>query len=143
MSETDCRICELSSADVLVSSERSEAFYSPEPLAAGHLVVAVRAHKPTMADLSASEASDLFSLARDIVSVAQERLGTEKFYLAAVGDVDKHFHLHLLPKKKDDPGLGPFIFGPAGWKSKLAVPEAPGEELTEAIRRLGERAAKS
>lgn len=143
MSEAGCRICGINPGDVLAGSALSKAFYSPEPLAAGHLVVAVRDHKPTMGDLSVSEASDLFSLARDIVFVAQEKMEVEKFYLAAVGDVDKHFHLHLLPKKKDDPGLGPFIFGPAGWKSKLAMPEAPDEEFTEAIRKLGERTAKS
>ena len=40
----------------------------------------------------------------------------EKCYLVSIGDVDLgHLHFHILPKGKEDPSLGPFIFGDEGW----------------------------
>lgn len=138
MSESfpDCRICATAEDAVLVRTETSMAFYSPEPVAPSHLVVAVRAHRPLLTDLGAAEAFDLFGLVREVAITASSAMTAEKFYLAAVGDVDKHFHIHLLPKQRDDAGLGPFIFGPAGWKSGLKTSSGPDPRVTEALRSL-------
>jgi len=117
----DCRLCNFPASGILISTRLSKVFFPAEPVATGHIVIAVKSHKPLLQDLSEAEARDIFALARKVASISAPVLGLEKYYLASVADVDKHFHIHLLPKKSADAKLGPYIFSDAGWKSKLAA----------------------
>ena len=36
-----------------------------------------------------------------------------------IGDKIDHYHIHLIPRNKDDDILGPYIFGNDGWKNKV------------------------
>ena len=93
----------------------------------------MRAHKPALHDLDPDEAAAVLRLARDIAVAAAPILAIEKFYLAAIGDVDPHFHIHLLPKAPGAARLGPFLFSPAGWQGHEGA-ERDGE-LEERISR--------
>ena len=115
-----CRLCNFPENEILIATKLSKAFFPKEPAATGHIVIAVKSHKPALQDLTEAEARDLFALARKVALITVPFLGLEKYYLAAVGDVDVNFHIHLLPKKDGDAKIGPYIFGPAGWQSKLA-----------------------
>ena len=131
---TSCRICDLPDDDVIASTELAIAFFSPQPIADLHLVVAVREHRPTFTELTPAEAEELMALARSVAVAAREDAHLDKFYLAAVGDVDQHFHVHLLPKRSDDPPLGPFIFSADGWAGQLPKHLEPVREAV--ARRL-------
>ncbi|MDP6446763.1 MAG: hypothetical protein QF805_23425, partial [Pirellulaceae bacterium] len=74
------------------------------------------------------EAAAVFSLAQQLVSLGEQMQPLEKHYLAVIGDVDAHFHVHCLPKRVDDAKLGPFIMSPAGWRGALTVLDAPDHE---------------
>ncbi|MEO8217263.1 MAG: HIT family protein [Acidobacteriota bacterium] len=115
-----CRICEIPNDDVIASTELAKAFFSPEPIADLHLVIAVREHRPTFTELTPGEAEELMALARSVAVAAREDAHLDKFYLAAVGDIDQHFHIHLLPKRSDDPPLGRYIFSAEGWAGQLS-----------------------
>ena len=72
--------------------------------------------------------------ARRIAAELVPRTGVSKFYVAAVGDVDLHFHIHLLPRQPETPGLGPFIFGAEGWASMIEA-GMDDEAVRDDIRR--------
>lgn len=127
-----CRICELRPADVVAENDSAFAFFVREPARAGHMAVAVRAHRPLLTDLKPGEASAVLRLTRALAAIASPVLGAEKFYLAAVADVDRHFHIHLLPKRTEDPRLGPFLFSPNGWQG--GPPAARDEKIESEIR---------
>ncbi len=133
-----CTICDWPDDDLLATDERAKAFFVRSPARSGHIAVAVRAHRPTLADLEPDEAAAVLRLARRVAVAAAPLLGIEKFYLAAVGDVDPHFHIHLLPKKSDEARLGPFLFSAAGWQGHDGL-----ERDRELERRIIEEVGRS
>jgi diadenosine tetraphosphate (Ap4A) HIT family hydrolase len=103
----------------------------------GHVLVGARSHRESLHDLTPDEAADVLRLANEVATAVVGFLGLEKTYVAAIGDRDKHFHVHLLPKAATDPGLGQFVFGEDGWISFL--PPSPDslevERVATAVRR--------
>ena len=65
-----------------------------------------------------------------------DQTGAEKTYVVAVGDKDRHFHVHLIPKMADDPSLGPHVFSEKGWASFLPA-ELDEEEHQHIVEELG------
>jgi diadenosine tetraphosphate (Ap4A) HIT family hydrolase len=128
-----CRICDIPEDDLIVSSGTSKVFFPENPVGPAHIVVAVREHRPLLDDLTDDEAADLMVTARRIAAAVRPLAALEKFYAAAVGDVDIHFHLHLLPRAAGAAGLGPFIFGAHGWAAGVTESANP-DELRETIR---------
>ena len=113
----DCRICGAETVRV-AGNGLAHAKLFPAPAFDGHLIVATAAHKD-LVDVTTDEWQAIGELIGALTREASEATGFEKMYLLAIGDVDKgHFHLHLVPKQTEEPGMGPFIFGPEGWISK-------------------------
>lgn len=112
-----CRICAAQKVQV-AESGLAHALRFPAPAFDNHLIVGTTAHKD-LADVTPDEWQAVGELIGRLTREAGGRAGFEKMYLLAIGDVDKgHFHLHLVPKRTNDTGMGPFIFGPEGWNSK-------------------------
>ena len=88
-------------------------------------------------DISAEDAAALMRLANRVAKSIVSLTGATKVYIAAIGDKDKHFHVHLLPKAEGDPNLGPYIFGANGWISFLpASPDfAEVDRVTQGLRK--------
>lgn len=137
MTAPSCTICDWPEEEILAATEEAKAFFVRLPARPGHMAVATRAHRPLLQDATPSEAAAVLRLARDVAEAAASILGVEKFYLAAVGDVDPHFHIHLLPKSHDDSRLGPFLFSPAGWQGQSGLDPDPAIEarIREALGR--------
>ncbi len=98
------------------------------PARPGHVLVGIREHHPDLHDVLPEEVAAMMRLAietsRQIVSLT----GAEKTYVVAVGDKDRHFHVHLIPKMGSDPSLGPYVFGSESWASFLPS-EVDAEEM--------------
>jgi diadenosine tetraphosphate (Ap4A) HIT family hydrolase len=94
------------------------------------VLVGARVHVENLHDLSAEEAAAVMRLANRVAKSIISLTGAAKVYVAAIGDKDKHFHVHLLPKFVDDPNLGPYVFGEKGWISFLP-PSPNSEELNQ------------
>jgi diadenosine tetraphosphate (Ap4A) HIT family hydrolase len=129
-----CTICDWPDDEILTRDVLAKAFFVRSPARPGHIAVAVSAHRATLVDLEPDEAAAVLRLARDVAAAASPILGIEKFYLAAVGDVDPHFHVHLLPKRSDDHRLGPYLFSAAGWQGHQGA-----ERDRDLERRIAER----
>jgi ATP adenylyltransferase len=109
------------------------------PYTGGHLMVAVRAHRPTIASLTAAERTDLL----DLVALAERaleaeyrphgmNLGVNEGRVAGAG-FPGHLHVHVVPRWDGDTN---FMSTVAGTR---VLPEALGrtwERLRRAIRRL-------
>lgn len=46
----------------------------------------------------------------------------ERVYILALGDIDRHFHFHVIPRYAADPPLGRYVLGASGWSSALTDP---------------------
>jgi len=107
---------------------------SPSPLP-GWVVLTSARHARALYDLEEAEAREVGAWAARVMRAQREVLGAEHVYAFAIGDVLRHFHLHLVPRYADTPrrwwGRGAFDAPPD---------EARGEaELEEAARALRDR----
>jgi histidine triad (HIT) family protein len=111
MGEPGCVFCQIVAGDVeafvIGSSRGAVAFLDIAPLSRGHTLVVPTAHVP---DLLAGGADVLHVVAPLIEETARllvGRLGADGINLfqssgAAAGQEVPHFHVHLLPRWKDD-----------------------------------------
>jgi len=116
----NCRICSAESV-LIAGNELAHAKLFPDPAFDNHLIVGTTAHKD-LGDVTPPEWQGIGELIGQLTRDASGTAGYEKMYLLAIGDVDKgHFHLHMVPKGSDDPGMGPFIFGADGWNARRKI----------------------
>lgn len=69
----------------------------------GWLVLTCERHVRGWYDLDEGELSGLGPLAARVMAAQRAALGAEHVYAFAIGDVVKHFHLHLVPRYSDTP----------------------------------------
>lgn len=106
----DCTECELLAGRVAVPGgvlhrEAGLALHvlagaSPLP---GWLVLASERHARAWYDLRPDEAGAVGALAARVMAAQREALGAEHVYAFAIGDVLRHFHLHLVPRYPGTP----------------------------------------
>jgi len=75
---------------------------SPSPVA-GWVVISSERHVRAWYDLDAEPARELGPFAARVMRAQREVLGAEHAYAFAIGDVLRHFHLHLVPRFADTP----------------------------------------
>ncbi len=69
----------------------------------GWLVLTSERHAPGWYDLDGGALAALGPLAARVMAAQRSALGAEHVYAFAIGDVVKHFHLHLVPRFADTP----------------------------------------
>ncbi|WP_224363497.1 HIT family protein [Hyalangium versicolor] len=104
---------------------------SPSPVP-GWVVISSERHARALYDLDESVARELGAFAARVMRAQREALGAEHAYAFAIGDVLRHFHLHLVPRFPDTPqhlwGRAVFDAPPSEHRSN--------EELEAAARTL-------
>jgi diadenosine tetraphosphate (Ap4A) HIT family hydrolase len=110
------------------------ALADPSPLP-GWLVVTSDRHARALYDLGPEEAGALGGVAARVMRAQRAALGAEHVYAFAIGDVLRHFHLHLVPRYADTParlrGRGCFDARPEDLVDERRIGEAAA-----AVRRL-------
>jgi diadenosine tetraphosphate (Ap4A) HIT family hydrolase len=106
------------------------ALLGPSPLR-GWLVLTSERHVRAWPDLDAAALGALGPLAARVMAAQREALGAEHVYAFAIGDVVRHFHLHLVPR---------YAHTPARLRGRGAFDAAPGDMLAPAA--LAQAAAR-
>ena len=75
---------------------------SPSPVP-GWVVISSERHARALYDLDEAMARELGAFAARVMRAQREALGAEHAYAFAIGDVLRHFHLHLVPRFADTP----------------------------------------
>jgi diadenosine tetraphosphate (Ap4A) HIT family hydrolase len=110
---------------------------SPSPLP-GWVVLTSERHARALYDLDEEAARELGPFAARVMRAQREVLGAEHAYAFAIGDVLRHFHLHLVPRYRDTPphlrGRGAFDAGPGDGRPEAEL-EAAARALAAALSR--------
>ena len=138
MKQIDCIFCNFEEKYIIKETDLAIATYFPRAIKKGHFVVAVKDHLPTFTDVSSEQAKAVIELALEVSKVMEKLTGAEKTYIAAIGDKDLHFHIHLFPKLKTDAPMGIHIMTDAGWKAKVGqeVLDHEVQELIVEVKKL-------
>lgn len=104
---------------------------SPSPVP-GWVVISSERHARALYDLDAEATRELGPFAARVMRAQREALGAEHAYAFAIGDVLRHFHLHVVPRFPDTPQR---LWGRAVFDAPPAD-HRPAEELEAAARAL-------
>lgn len=129
MVKKDCIFCKLANGEIPTNSiyedDDFNVILDMGPATRGHALILPKEHSENLFELPEETAGKAMILAKKLASKMTEKLQCDGFNLVqnngeAAGQTVMHFHLHLIPRYKDD---GQKIL----WK-----PTSPsGEELKE------------
>ena len=119
MSEKDCIFCKIANGDIpsktLYEDEEFKVILDVGPATRGHALILPKNHYANLYELPDETAVKVMLLAKKMAVLMTEKLGCDGFNLVqnngkAAGQTVFHFHLHLIPRYKED---GQTL----GWKS--------------------------
>ncbi len=111
--EPDCVFCGIVAGTIpsttIARSERAIAFMDINPVTPGHALVVPRAHAVDLHDVTAEDLAACVELAQEVAGRAKERLEADGVNLLNCSGVAAwqtvfHFHVHVIPRFKDQPG---------------------------------------
>ncbi len=107
-----CDFCENPEIDsrVIIENEFAKAFPSIQPIVPGHILIVPKRHAVKFEDLNSKEVESIFELAEIIKKALVKTFNAEGFNIAwneneIAGQSIPHFHLHIVPRRKDDRGI--------------------------------------
>ena len=112
MSDPDCIFCKIVAgelpAQIVDETERTVAFMDISPGTRGHLLVIPRRHARDLLEIDADDLSATIAGAQKMARRVKERLGADGVNLLnscgeAAWQTVFHFHIHVIPRYKDDP----------------------------------------
>lgn len=132
----NCIFCKIANGEIpsktIYEDERFRVILDLGPATRGHALILPKAHADNLYALEEETAGEVMKLARKMALQMRDRLGADGFNLVqnngeAAGQTVMHFHLHLIPRYKDD---GQHILWEPG--------QASSEELEEVRRQIAE-----
>jgi histidine triad (HIT) family protein len=107
------------------------AFLDARPVFKGHVLVAPRAHVPTLPDLPDDQIAPFFRQVQRVSAALPEALGCQGTFVATNNVVSQsvpHLHVHVVPRTKGD-GLRGFF-----WPRQKYESDAEAEQYAGLIR---------
>lgn len=111
---TDCIFCKIVKGEIpctkLYETEHSFAFLDIAPLSKGHTLVIPKKHAESIYEMSEEQMADIGKVAHKLAPAVKNVSQAEGLNLlqnngGVSGQFVMHFHLHLIPRAKND-GLG-------------------------------------
>ena len=111
MKDENCIFCKLANGDIptrsIYEDEDFNVILDMGPATKGHALILPKNHSANLYELPDEEAGKVMKLAKKMATQMTEKLGFDGFNLVqnngeTAGQTVFHFHLHLIPRYKDD-----------------------------------------
>ena len=132
----DCIFCKTAAGELpahrIREDERTVAFMDIAPATRGHALVIPRAHARDLLDVPPEDLAAVAVAAQEVAAWAKGKLGADGVNLlnacgAAAWQSVFHFHLHVVPRYRDDPLREHWVAAP-GDQAEIAA--AAGDYVT-------------
>jgi histidine triad (HIT) family protein len=119
--DADCIFCRIVAGElpstIVDEDDRTVSFMDISPATRGHFLVVPRAHSPDLLAVAPEDLEAVAMAAQRLARRAKERLGADGVNLlnscgAAAWQTVFHFHVHMIPRYRDDPLRLPWVPGP-------------------------------
>ena len=116
--DPDCIFCKVLAGElparIVDQDERTIAFMDIAPATRGHALVIPRAHSRDILEIDAEDLEAVALAAQRLAGRVKERLGADGVNLLnacgpAAWQTVYHFHIHVIPRYRDDPLRLPWI----------------------------------
>ncbi len=105
----DCIFCKIVNGDIpsytVYEDEIVKVFLDISPITEGHMLVIPKKHYTDIKDIPMDVIMHCQEVAKNMFTVLKEKLNVEGLSLTQnneYGQEIKHYHLHLIPRYKDD-----------------------------------------
>jgi histidine triad (HIT) family protein len=119
--DPDCLFCKIVAdevpATVVGEDERTLSFMDINPATRGHALVVPREHAADLLEIGQEDLAAVAAAAKRLAARAKEALGADGVNLinscgAAAWQTVFHFHVHVIPRYRDDPLKLPWVPAP-------------------------------
>jgi histidine triad (HIT) family protein len=119
--DADCLFCMIVAgevpATVVGEDERTLSFMDINPATRGHALVVPREHSADLLEIGQEDLAAVAAAAKRLAARAKEALGADGVNLinscgAAAWQTVFHFHVHVIPRYRDDPLKLPWVPAP-------------------------------
>ncbi|MEN3281924.1 MAG: histidine triad family protein [Solirubrobacteraceae bacterium] len=116
--DPDCLFCKIVAgelpATVVGEGERTLSFMDINPATRGHALVVPREHSADLLEIGQEDLAAVAAAAKRLAARAKEALGADGVNLinscgAAAWQTVFHFHVHVIPRYRDDPLKLPWV----------------------------------
>ena len=114
MKDDNCIFCKLANGEIptatLYEDDDFRVILDAGPAVKGHALILPKEHYANLYELDDEEAAKVLPLAKKMITKLTDILGCDGYNLVqnngeAAGQTVFHFHLHMIPRYKDD-GVG-------------------------------------
>jgi histidine triad (HIT) family protein len=121
MADPECIFCKIATGDmpatIVDEDERTIAFMDIAPATRGHALVIPRTHAPDLLSVGTEDLQAVAVASQRLAERSKERLRADGINLlnscgAAAWQTVFHFHVHVIPRYRDDPLRLPWVPGP-------------------------------
>ncbi|MEM3092023.1 MAG: HIT family protein [Candidatus Pacearchaeota archaeon] len=111
MSEEDCVFCKIVNGKIPCSKVWEDknfiAFADIKPVRRGHTLIVAKKHFDSLMDLNEEISQKYISAVKDVAKVLIKKYNADGFNIVintgeAAGQVVKHVHFHIIPRKHGD-----------------------------------------
>ncbi|TFG08737.1 MAG: HIT family protein [Promethearchaeota archaeon] len=133
MNEDDCIFCKIVRNEipskVVYEDDRNLAFLDIYPILKGHTIVIPKNHYKNLEDIPESSFLETYKVVKKIAKLLHDKLEIEGYNVLqnnfrAAGQVIPHFHIHIIPREKND----------KRFDIKIPRKQATEEELEEILK---------
>ena len=123
MRKDNCIFCKIIEGEipshVLYEDEQFKVILDVNPATRGHALILPKNHYANLYELPEENAADVMKLAKKMMETMTERLNCDGFNIVqnngeAAGQTVFHFHMHLIPRYKNDGEILKYIAGEPG-----------------------------
>jgi histidine triad (HIT) family protein len=111
MTDENCIFCKIVQekipAEKVYEDQDIIAFLDINPVANGHLLLIPKEHHRWMTDVPDPLLSKMYTKSKDLMKTIKKTFNADYVVLSVVGVDVPHFHIHIIPRFKDD-GLANF-----------------------------------
>ena len=121
MKDDNCIFCKLANGDIptrtIYEDESFRVFLDAAPATKGHALIVPKDHAANLYELPDETAAKTLVLAKKMATHMTEKLGCDGFNIVQnngeiAGQTVFHFHMHLIPRFKDDANMDRFVWNP-------------------------------
>ncbi len=111
MKKDDCIFCKIANGEIpsrtLYEDESFRVILDLGPATRGHALILPKDHADNLYELPEEKVASAFVLAKKMAQLISKKLACDGFNLVqnngeAAGQTVSHFHVHLIPRYKDD-----------------------------------------
>ena len=103
---SNCIFCKISKGELpchkVYEDKKFIVFLDIKPVALGHLLIIPKEHVIWMQEADDKTISNIYKLAKKMIISLKKSLKCDYVQLSVVGNEVPHFHIHLIPRYKDN-----------------------------------------